>query len=328
VIESAELESTQQISAEASKSPTPDDDSDNADEMFDLPDLPDDIGDELKFSMDDDDAASPGDAELADDEGGEFGMLDDLDLEDFDADEIDQPGDDDVALDFGMDDEDDADDDLESEDALKLGDAEDDGMFAKTEIVTPNYDDTAAVQLDDDLGDDADDGLTAGDEDGINLGMEDTAMKASEDLINDTGEFVLDVEDEAEDISIIDFGGDDFEEPTEKISTTSNSDLDDEDDDDSDFVLDDEDEQDAKTGTFAPGDFDEPTAAVDSLADLDDMDDLMLPDDVDEVSTKLDLARAFIDMGDTEGARGSLEEVMSEGNAEQKAEAKTLLDQI
>jgi pilus assembly protein FimV len=67
---------------------------------------------------------------------------------------------------------------------------------------------------------------------------------------------------------------------------------------------------------------------ADSLADLGDMDDLMLPDDVDEVSTKLDLARAFIDMGDTEGARGSLEEVMSEGSAEQKDEAKTLLDQI
>ena len=46
------------------------------------------------------------------------------------------------------------------------------------------------------------------------------------------------------------------------------------------------------------------------------------------VGTKLDLARAFIDMGDTEGARGSLEEVMAEGNEEQKAEAKALLDQI
>jgi pilus assembly protein FimV len=83
-----------------------------------------------------------------------------------------------------------------------------------------------------------------------------------------------------------------------------------------------------RTGTFAPGDFDAPTEAVASIADVDDIDDLMLPDDVDEVSTKLDLARAFIDMGDTEGARGSLEEVMSEGNADQKAEAKSLLDQI
>ena len=40
------------------------------------------------------------------------------------------------------------------------------------------------------------------------------------------------------------------------------------------------------------------------------------------------LARAFIDMGDNEGARGSLEEVIAEGNEDQKAEAKSLLDQI
>jgi len=93
-------------------------------------------------------------------------------------------------------------------------------------------------------------------------------------------------------------------------------------------VIDDDDAEEVRTGTFAPGDFDEPNEAVASIADVDDIDDLMLPDDVDEVSTKLDLARAFIDMGDTEGARGSLEEVMSEGNAEQKAEAKALLDQI
>ena len=62
--------------------------------------------------------------------------------------------------------------------------------------------------------------------------------------------------------------------------------------------------------------------------DIDDIEDLMLPDDVDEVSTKLDLARAFIDMGDTEGARSSLDEVMVEGSDEQKAEATQLLDQI
>ena len=89
-----------------------------------------------------------------------------------------------------------------------------------------------------------------------------------------------------------------------------------------------DDGDDAQTGTFAPGDFEQPTAAVDPVSDIDDIGDLMLPDDVDEVSTKLDLARAFIDMGDTEGARGSLEEVMSEGNDDQKAEAKSLLGQI
>ena len=50
-----------------------------------------------------------------------------------------------------------------------------------------------------------------------------------------------------------------------------------------------------------------------------------LLDDSDEVSTKLDLARAYIDMGDPEGARNILEEVMEEGSAEQKREAETLV---
>lgn len=307
--EAGQLESTQQIPTNAGKSPALDDDSDAADDSFELPD---DIGDELEFSMDDDaaDADSAAGSELADDEAGEFGTLDDLDLEDFDADEVDQAADDDeVALDFGMEDEDEG----------------DDYVVAKTEIITPNYDDTAVLEIDDDQEDVTADDFTDGDEDGIDLGMEDTALKTSEDHIEDTGELVLDVENGTEDISIIDFGGNDFVEPTDKVPSISDSELD---IDDDDFVLDDEDDKDARTGTFAPGDFDEPTAVVDSLANLDDMDDLMLPDDVDEVSTKLDLARAFIDMGDTEGARGSLEEVMSEGNAEQKAEARTLLDQI
>lgn len=46
-----------------------------------------------------------------------------------------------------------------------------------------------------------------------------------------------------------------------------------------------------------------------------------------QVSTKLDLARAYLDMGDIEGARNTLEEVMMEGNDDQKKEAKELLHQ-
>ncbi|MFP4695312.1 FimV/HubP family polar landmark protein [Thiohalospira sp.] len=57
----------------------------------------------------------------------------------------------------------------------------------------------------------------------------------------------------------------------------------------------------------------------------DDVADLL--NDVDEVGTKLDLARAYIDMGDAEGARGILEEVVEEGNEEQQQEARSLLDQ-
>jgi pilus assembly protein FimV len=49
---------------------------------------------------------------------------------------------------------------------------------------------------------------------------------------------------------------------------------------------------------------------------------------IDEVGTKLDLARAFMDMGDPDGARSILEEVLEEGSEEQKREAGSLFSQI
>lgn len=48
----------------------------------------------------------------------------------------------------------------------------------------------------------------------------------------------------------------------------------------------------------------------------------------DEAATKLDLARAYIDMGDADGARSILEEVTAEGNPEQKKQAQELVSQI
>ena len=47
-----------------------------------------------------------------------------------------------------------------------------------------------------------------------------------------------------------------------------------------------------------------------------------------EVGTKLDLARAYIDMGDPEGARSIIEEVLVEGSAAQKQEGQRLLSTI
>ena len=47
--------------------------------------------------------------------------------------------------------------------------------------------------------------------------------------------------------------------------------------------------------------------------------------DLDEVSTKLDLARAYLEMGDKEGAREILQEVIAEGNQEQKSNAQSLI---
>lgn len=50
--------------------------------------------------------------------------------------------------------------------------------------------------------------------------------------------------------------------------------------------------------------------------------------DADEAATKLDLARAYIDMGDSEGAKEILSEVSQEGNEEQRREAEELLERL
>ncbi len=50
--------------------------------------------------------------------------------------------------------------------------------------------------------------------------------------------------------------------------------------------------------------------------------------DADEAATKLDLARAYIDMGDKEGAKDILQEVIEEGQDAQKSEARKLLEGI
>ena len=60
--------------------------------------------------------------------------------------------------------------------------------------------------------------------------------------------------------------------------------------------------------------------------------ELALPDlepvTMSEVGTKLDLARAYMDMGDPDGARNILEEVLHEGSAAQKQEAQRLMESL
>jgi len=50
--------------------------------------------------------------------------------------------------------------------------------------------------------------------------------------------------------------------------------------------------------------------------------------ELDEVGTKLDLARAYVEMGDKEGAREILNEVLAEGSDKQKADAKGILSTL
>lgn len=68
----------------------------------------------------------------------------------------------------------------------------------------------------------------------------------------------------------------------------------------------------------------EPVTPADEALD----DDFDFFADTDETTTKLDLARAYIDMGDAEGARDILDEVMSEGSDTQQQEAREMLAKL
>jgi pilus assembly protein FimV len=64
------------------------------------------------------------------------------------------------------------------------------------------------------------------------------------------------------------------------------------------------------------------------LAETDDALPEFEPVTMSEVGTKLDLARAYMDMGDPEGARNILDEVVQEGSASQKQEAQRLIQAL
>jgi pilus assembly protein FimV len=51
-------------------------------------------------------------------------------------------------------------------------------------------------------------------------------------------------------------------------------------------------------------------------------------DEGDSANTKLDLARAYIDMGDADGARDILTEVLDEGNSDQQQKAQSMLESL
>jgi pilus assembly protein FimV len=50
--------------------------------------------------------------------------------------------------------------------------------------------------------------------------------------------------------------------------------------------------------------------------------------DMDELETKLDLAKAYVDMGDADAAKDLAREVLEQGTPEQKKVAQALLDEL
>ncbi len=78
------------------------------------------------------------------------------------------------------------------------------------------------------------------------------------------------------------------------------------------------------------GAVDDDIALDESGADDEDrgFDDMGFLDGTDEVETKLDLARAYIDMEDRDGAKDILSEILSEGSDAQQQEARKLMESI
>ncbi|MFQ3323311.1 MAG: pilus assembly protein FimV [Pseudomonadales bacterium] len=178
------------------------------------------------------------------------------------------------------------------------------------------------AELDDDLGlDDFDSEI-----DEISNGVagldEDLDDDFSADLLatKEGGEGVNDLPD-LEDL----LGLDDLDESDVDLDLTSDAEL----SLDDDFDLDD-DGTDTTEGVALNSDdeLDEEIDLGDDFDfDLDDDDDF--GDEVeDDIGTRLELAKAYVELGDEDGAKEILSEVMNQGSNEQKAEAKSLLESL
>jgi pilus assembly protein FimV len=78
-----------------------------------------------------------------------------------------------------------------------------------------------------------------------------------------------------------------------------------------------------------------------SFLKLEDMDDESTEDlhsldfgsgfvltDIDELETKIDLAKAYIDMGDADAAKEIAEDILARGSVDQKREAQAIIDAL
>lgn len=190
-------------------------------------------------------------------------------------------------------------------------------LTSETEL--PSFEEAVAAEEDDTL-------------DGLELDVSDDDLAVLEEAAGD----------ELDDLDLPDFGEEvDLGESEEPELGGGEDVLDvDLDEPEADLSKEAEELSDAEWDQLEESDFaltDEDLDAAAGAADSESLgEELPEPDDedfdflagTDEAATKLDLARAYIEMGDSDGARDILEEVSLEGNDEQKKEAQDLLKNL
>lgn len=260
-----------------------------------------------------DELESVGALDLDLDKTSEFADLDDLDDLTLDS-ELLKANLDEISTDLGFEPESDGQPSVpEADDGMfSLEDADNLAVDADTDNLTLDTD--LSLVTDETLDDgDADSELTLGDLDMEGLPDDDEALSIEDPLERaEMGDLKMDAESEAEQIqdAVLDFSDSLSLEGTDSQMYDS-------------LELDQDDED-------APLELEE-SFSLDDLDQEDDADagmDEEAADLTDEINTKLDLARAYVDMEDADGARSILEEVLKEGNAGQQAEAQKLLDQL
>ncbi|WP_455220316.1 FimV/HubP family polar landmark protein [Kaarinaea lacus] len=160
----------------------------------------------------------------------------------------------------------------------------------------------------------------------LSFGDDDSSTTAEEEPLSMEMDSTSNFEDSSDSI---DFGGLELESSDSDVAVAESG----HDDSPIELSLDMEEETSAAGDDSMSLDFDQGADIVQFDTGNDEIDlDGELDEDifsnVDEVGTKLDLAKAYVDMGDSDGARSILDEVLEEGDDSQKQQAEELLAQM
>ncbi|BCD96730.1 FimV/HubP family polar landmark protein [Marinagarivorans cellulosilyticus] len=326
---------------------------DDSTEEFSLDDL--DTSLELDLDDESDDLEADLEALAAGSEPSEESVSEDLDFSalsddstqetesfDLEASALELDLEDDAELSLDLSDDDTVEIDADLLDGASLGDdldielresnvEEDNDELDLTNLAAPSSATSSAAALELSLDDDAlslDDGLSLGDD----LGVDDLSLEDLEDESTDTAELSV-ADDEVDDLDV---DLDSLDQDLDQLASDFEGDL---------AELDDALENDDALTTVEPEALtdvsvdaedvttlvEQPAADVELPAFDPDSDDDSEPGflgDSDEVATKIDLLRVFVDMGDTESALNTLEEIREEGNDAQKQEAESLFAEL